>query len=363
MAIIKGEPHDRPAVKLWNAVPGQSMLHPAYECVYRAAMAKTDLMVTWEPSFNVYCGQYAERLIERAELPTDSPEWMDVVTTYHSPDGDLRSTFRRSVINRPGYEMEYLIKEPADIERLLALPYEPYPFASDGFLERDGALGDAGIVMFGLDHAMYALQRQIGSENFALWNCEHRDLMLEAVHVFAERIRQQVLRGLEAGLRPVFAWVGPELCIPPLMSFDDFEAYVFDVDKPLVDLIHDAGGYVWVHSHGRMRRIIERFMAMGVDVLNPIEPPPMGDITLAEAFETVGERMALEGNIETHDLMTASEEELRGEIRAALVAGRGRRFILCPSSGYMEDPTPTEQYIRNELLYVNEGVRIAEELA
>ena len=177
------------------------------------------------------------------------------------------------------------------------------------------------------------------------------------------RIRDHAKAALDAGIRGVFGWVGPELCIPPLMSPDAFEKYVFDLDKPLIDMIHDAGAHVWVHCHGKMRAVLQRFVEMGVDVLNPIEPPPMGDVTMAEAFGIVDGAMGLEGGIETHDLMGAAKEDLRAKIHANLDAGTGRRMILCPSSGYMENVTPSVREIENWLFYVEEGVRYAESLS
>jgi hypothetical protein len=257
--------------------------------------------------------------------------------------------------------MEHLLKEPGDIAKLLSIPYEPFEFTPDAYLEREGALGDAGIVLFGLDHAAYALQRLIGSENFAFWNFECADVLGEAVAVLAGRLRDHVNRVFDAGLRPVFGWVGPELFSPPLLSPVDFETFVFDIDKPLIDLIHERGGFVWVHCHGKMGPVIERFADMDVDVLNPIEPPPMGDMTLDEAFARTGDRMALEGNIESHDLMTARPDELREKIRQALGAATdGRRLILCPSSGFDEDPNPSPRLLQNLMLYVEESVEMAE---
>ena len=76
---------------------------------------------------------------------------------------------------------------------------------------------------------------------------------------------------------------------------------VVEVDKPTIAAIHDHGGLVWVHCHGGMNPVLELFMEMGVDCLNPIEPPPMGDILLSEAKERVKGRMCLEGNIEVGD--------------------------------------------------------------
>ena len=217
------------------------------------------------------------------------------------------------------------------------------------------------MAIFGLDHAMYGLERLIGSENFAFWSIDCRDVLLEGIEVFSQRIREQVIQAFEAGLEPAFAWVGPELCIPPLMSPKDFEDFVFRFDKPLIDLIHERGGYAWAHCHGKMGPVLERFVEMGVDVLNPMEPPPMGDLTLEEAFALVGDRMGLEGNIETHELMSASKERIRDLVREAIEAGRGRRFILCPSSGYMECPKPEARLIENLLTFIEEGVRCAEE--
>ena len=72
--------------------------------------------------------------------------------------------------------------------------------------------------------------------------------------------------------------------------------------------------------------------------------------------------MALEGNVENHDLMTCSRDEVRDIVRQALEAGRGRRHILCTCSGYMEWPYPEEQYTENLQTYIQEGVRCAEEI-
>jgi uroporphyrinogen decarboxylase-like protein len=360
LAIYRGEVPDRPAVRLWRAEPGLDLIHPAYEPVWRAALEKTDVIAGYGPRFDLYCGVHHESLFTSHEEPTESPEWVNHITELPAGDRTLRSVYRKSTCNKPGYEMENLLKESADLEAFLTLPYEPYPFSPDDYLALEETLGDSGIVYFGLDHAMYGLQRQIGSENFALWRILCPDLLHEGIALYARRLRAHVEAVLATGLRPVFGWVGPELCIPPLMSPADFDAFVFDYDKPLIDLIHDAGARVWVHCHGKMGPVLERFADMGVDVLNPLEPPPMGDITLAEAFGHVGDRMGLEGNIQGHDLMTATKDELGATIAEALEAGRGRRHILCICSSFMEDPTPSDRLIENTLFYVHEGVRLAE---
>ncbi|OGV64232.1 MAG: hypothetical protein A3K19_00290 [Lentisphaerae bacterium RIFOXYB12_FULL_65_16] len=359
-AIFQGHVPDRPAVKLWGLHLGQKFMHPAYEPVYRLGIECTDLMGGGGAPFNLHWGAAGATVAKSSEQPTHSPEWIDVITEVSTPAGQLRSIYTRNTHGKPGYEKEHLLKEPEDIKKLLSVPYEPFPFNPESFRASEKNIGDRGITVFGLDHAMYGLERLIGSENFAFWSLSDRELLSETIAIFAQRIRDHAKLALGSGLKVVYGWVGPELCIPPLMSPTDFDEFVGAVDKPLIDMIHEGGGYVWVHCHGKMGPVLERFVAMGVDVLNPIEPPPMGDLTLPEAFARVGTRMGLEGNIESHDLMSATPEHIRGLVEQAVSAGRGHRHILCQSSGYMEWPFPEERMIQNCLTYIREGVRCAE---
>jgi hypothetical protein len=180
---------------------------------------------------------------------------------------------------------------------------------------------------------------------------------LLAVETYAARIREHVKAVLSTGIKPIFGWVGPELCIPPLVRENEFEEFVYNIDKPLCDLIHDAGGYVWVHCHGRVGKLLTRFMDMGIDVLNPIEPPPLGDITLSEAIEKVGNGMGLEGNIEISALLLYDEEDLKKLIYNTVIESKkSDRFILCPSAGYMEYVNPSPEYINNLILYIKYGL-------
>jgi uroporphyrinogen-III decarboxylase len=141
----------------------------------------------------------------------------------------------------------------------------------------------------------------------------------------------------------------------------EFEEFVYDIDKPICDLIHNAGCHIWMHCHGRVGKLLERFMDMGIDVLNPIEPPPLGDVTLKQAVKIIGKGMGLEGNIEIQTLLMDSREVVREKIHTAAEEGKlSGRFILCPSAGYMEYVNPTPEYIDNLMLYINYGLECLE---
>lgn len=310
MRIFRNEEVDRPALKLWGLGLGAQLLHPSYEPVARLAYEKTDLFHTVGSPFNIFFGRRAQELIESESKPLDDV-WSDYHRTYHTPKGDLHEVTRISRRGDPSFTMEYAVKEPEDIEKLLSVPYEPFPVDVEPLYQAEAQMGDRGVVMFGIDHAGFAVQRMMGSETLAYMSIDERELLSEIIRVCGNRIRCHVHDVLNAGIRAPFSWVGPELLIPPLMSTNDFREFVFDVDKPICDDIHNAGSHTWMHCHGKVGNLIDDFIQMGIDVLNPLEPPKNGDIILHEAVRRHGRAIGWEGNIEIQSIIQSDEAALR----------------------------------------------------
>ena len=367
MRIFRGEEIDRPALKLWGArATVGKQLHEAYRPVSLLAARCTDLFEgVYGYRGDLMWGAEGRAAVDTWETGTGDADWVDVHRLLHTPKGDLEMVHRRSLAGDPGYDLEHYVKEEEDIEKLLSVPYVP----PEGMKKEDydaaaAAIGDRGVAMIGLPHAAYFAQTMMGSETLAYLSVDARELLDELISVYAKRLYDHVKRVLETGVEhPVFSWVGPELFLPPLLGPQDFEDFVYRYDKPVCDLIHEHGGYVWVHSHGRVRNFIERFIEMGVDVLNPLEPDTAsnGDVDLEEAVKTFGGRIGLDGNIEIQEILLSSRERIADLIDRCVEAGRkSGRFILCPSAGYMEYARPTEKYIDNLLFYLNYGLEAVE---
>lgn len=357
MRIFEGKETDRPALKLWGFSQGQTLVHPAYQPVATKAAEVSDWMEAGNSPFNIYCGSGWEERTRQETHPVANSHWVDQYTYLTLPDRTLRSVFRYIPHGEPGYVIEHFVKDAAELKALLNCPYQEYPMDLAPFEAHQRSVGEKGIVYFNLDHAGYAVSRVMGSELFAYFCVDERELLVEAVSLYRDRLAAHITKVLSLGAKPVFGWVGPELILPPLAGPDEFDEFVSKPDHLLCNLIHNGGGYVWVHSHGKVKNFLKRFSDMGVDVLNPIEPPPSGDVTLREAFDLVGGRMGLEGNIEIQSLLMDSPENVRTMIQRSAALGRENgRFILCPSSGYMEDSNPSPAYINNLMLYLDYGL-------
>jgi uroporphyrinogen-III decarboxylase len=89
--------------------------------------------------------------------------------------------------------------------------------------------------------------------------------------------------------------------------------------------------------------------------LNPLEPPPLGDVVLSDAKRRVGERMCLIGNIQYEDLSAASVDGVRAMVRETIAQGApGGGFILSLCAAPYEVPLP-EKTARNMIAMLEAG--------
>jgi hypothetical protein len=363
LRIFQNKEIDRPALKLWGAgLHTDHLLHPAYRPVARLAAEASDLFCSAEFAFDIYAGRHIDRYRERYVTDTDQPDWKHEHTVFHTPKGDLHMVVRVSTKKEPGFIIEHMVKEPEDIDKLLSMDYEPFALERSGYDLAVSQTGDRGVVMIQMCHAAYAVQELLGSETLAYFSVDERERLHRLIKTYADRVLSHTGAILDLGIEtPIFQWYGPEVYLPPLMGVEDFREFVHDMDRPVCDAIHNAGGYVWVHSHGKVAKFIDSFIDMGVDVLNPLEPPKNGDIDLHEIIARYGNRIGWEGNIEIQELLLSSKERIGALIDDCVEAGRkSGRFILCPSAGYMEYPFPTEQYLENLMFYLRYGLEAVE---
>jgi uroporphyrinogen-III decarboxylase len=129
----------------------------------------------------------------------------------------------------------------------------------------------------------------------------------------------------------------------------------YDVD--LVNLLHRYGGYARLHSHGKVKKVLPAIREMGVDAIDPLEPPPDGDVELREAREILGAETVLIGNIEERLFEIGSKIDIEKQVKKVVeqVADTGG-FILCPTA--MPISTPLKRKIQQNIIYyINCGLK------
>jgi uroporphyrinogen decarboxylase len=101
--------------------------------------------------------------------------------------------------------------------------------------------------------------------------------------------------------------------------------------KRMIDLVHEAGAFVFHHSDGAIRPIIPDMIEAGIDILNPIQWRCRG--MEREALKRdFGPQVVFHGGVDNqHTLAFGSVTEVQQEVEENLrTLGKGGGYILAP---------------------------------
>jgi len=352
MATLRGEPVDRPPVSFYEI--GGFQIDPNDSDPYNIYNSPD-----WLPLLKL-AEEHTEiiRMMSPVRARSIDPTGSAVATCWHeffreetTDDGETRIT--RTVLTVAGRTMtqvtkrerelntvwtvEHLLKDNADVEAYLQIP-------DDAFAERidtrpleaeEAALGDRGIVMVDTEDPVCAAAALFSMEDYTVFAFTEPALFHWLLEKMARRIHPrtaEVSRRFPGRLWRIF---GPEYCSEPYLPPAMFSEYVVRYVEPMIRDIHAHGGFARIHCHGRLKNILDLIAGMGADAIDPIEPPPQGDMELREVRDRHGRQLVLFGNLEIAELEQLPPPRFAEKVKRALdegTAGTGRGFVLMPSA-------------------------------
>jgi len=311
----------------------------SYDELMEYTAAYADVVYDWGcPGGFFYCAD--------VKVETIAKEHGQVVSCVDTPKGQL-------LCGRG--ESQRWIKTKDDVEKLLSIPYKPVEPDLSVFFRTKAELGDKVVAQVTLADPI-CIAGMICPESLAIWTITDREMLVELLDVAFERICHQLEYLLRNGVGPIYYFNGPEYALPPLMSPHHFDEFVVKYDSQLVANIHEYGYFTIIHSHGEVNNFLEKFAYdIGTDGLNVLEPPPMGDVCLADAKRRVGKQTCLIGNIQYDDFARCSKDEIEWLVKECIrQAAPGGGFILSPCASPYERPIP-KKTADNLIHYIKMG--------
>jgi len=345
MATLAGQPVDRPAVSFYelngldenplDPHPLNIYSDPSWQPLLELTREKTDRIVIRGVAFQEIAPD------PLGPLARDETWWANgsrhTRRTVAVGSRTLSMQTRRDPDVNTIWTTEHLLKSVDDLDAFLTLPELPAGVPPDptAFLATEAALGDSGIAMIDTPDplCLAALLFDLGQYTVtALTEPARFHRLLERFAALLEPKTEAVARALPGRLWRIY---GPEFAAAPYLPPRLFREYVCRYVRPMIDVIHRSGGYARIHCHGRLRGILDDILAMGADALDPIEPPPQGDVELCEVRQRHGRDLVLFGNLEIADIENLPGRQFAEKVRRALdegTAGAGRGFVLMPSA-------------------------------
>jgi hypothetical protein len=318
---------------------------PSYERLRRFVLEETDHFHSVGLDGGEFLSAADIEVTERVVREDD--EWRDIERSIRTPLGPIRRVTRRSKMNL--YEVmdvEHFIKDARDYERFMSLPYVPVrPQVREIVRRKEKEVGDHGLVAVGIPEVISYAHDLFGSEGLALWSVLHREKLDALFQALAARVIDYVRYILSEGAGPVLTSGGAELAVPPLMSPKDFHDFVTVVERPVHELAHSCGTYTWVHCHGKLDEVLEEFLEIGVDILEPVEAPPGGNVALADVKRRIGGQTILMGNMPYEAIISWPKERIEGRVKADCQAAMdGGGFIMMPAASPFESVLTDEAF-------------------
>jgi len=268
------------------------------------------------------------------------------VTVIDTPRGELTAIAEDDRHANTTWQVKYPVENRADIEKIMSVPWEraaqlapPDPAALPADPE------GRAVVTTRISTPMVCVAGMMSYQYFLELALTEPSLVSDLTEICLERI-MDTLSVLLSRPGIEYVWIGgSEWLTPPMGSPAMYDALVQEQERQIIEFVkHTSDAVVHIHCHGRARHSLLRCIERGADYTEPVEPPPDGDITMAEAKELSGGRISLGGNVEARILFGESEETVETAVRAAFEGGK-QRFVF--STTARPTPAMTERESRN----------------
>ena len=338
LSCIRHDPIDRVPISTyelvgWNEKSWENS-EPSYRRLMDAIREYTDCIYMSYPE-----------TVERQDDSLEVREWDEgdrhfTEKVFHTPRGDLTALYRTDRGIYTTWTLKHPLRDISDIDRYLSMHYESPEIRMDVFDRDREALGDRGVMMISVGDPICEGAELYEMGDFlvhAMTEPKKIKFFLDAIH---ERQMSELTQILKHDVTDVlFRICGPEYATPPYLSPSYFYEYVTCYLIEICREIKAAGGIPRIHSHGKIAQVVDQFCLTEAVAIDPVEPPPDGDIALSDFKRLYGDRFCIFGNLELKELEHADRNRIDRLVRDAMEAAKaGGGFVLMPTSAPINTP-------------------------
>jgi uroporphyrinogen-III decarboxylase len=337
--LFEGREIDRvPVWLLFPYFPSPSYANiweePSYKPILKKVYAHTDT-IERRSYHSGFCLSDHPDIVVTSETEGEADDPVTRVRVRYA-DIELTKVSKRGGVIKP------FVEDAGQLDLLLSLPYLPVkPDFTQSHRDRE-AFGDHGLYGVSMADPVSILHGLCSETGFVLLCATETEKVVAFLDVMHERLMAFCRYALENSPSEIYWFDGPELVLPPMLSPDYFEPLIVRYWKSLMEMIHDHGRHTMMHVHGSIKAVLPGIADIAPQSIHPVEAPPMGDTTLTEAREILGDEIILAGNIQFGDLYDKSEEEMDQIVRNTIEEGRNGPFILATTGGPSSQTIPPQ---------------------
>jgi hypothetical protein len=240
-----------------------------------------------------------------------------------TPRGDLIAIEGRNAVSETTWQVKYPVESREDIDAICSCDWQ-VPQAAIDAGNQTYPTDERRVNTIRLASPFVCVAAMMSYEMYLELCITDLPLIERLTAMCTERTLAILDAALASGTVD-YVWMGGcEWLTPPMGSPYLYDTLVQPSERAVIERIHRAGAIAHVHCHGNIRTTLEHIIARGGDFTEPVEPPPDGDITFADAKALAAGRIALGGNVEARLMENEDADAVERAARAAFEGGRER---------------------------------------
>lgn len=114
------------------------------------------------------------------------------------------------------------------------------------------------------------------------------------------------------------------------ISPEHYQEFVLPYESQFIKKIREQGKHAYIHTCGHIDDRLELMQQSGASGLECLDPKPVGNVDLEDAFNRIGDKMFIKGNIDSiYSLLYADDAKAENDILKIIETGKkGKGFIL-----------------------------------
>ncbi len=115
------------------------------------------------------------------------------------------------------------------------------------------------------------------------------------------------------------------------ISSEQYSEFVLPYEHKIISAIRAKGVHVYIHTCGSINDRLELMRESNTSGLECLDPVPVGNVDLKDAFDRIGNDLFIKGNIDSvNSLLYADDAKAEDDVKKIIETGkiRGKGFIL-----------------------------------
>ncbi|MGD9941338.1 MAG: uroporphyrinogen decarboxylase family protein, partial [Clostridia bacterium] len=256
-------------------------------------------------SRNSYCDQnrrwfggLADEMIDDGSVTVqEKKEGRDLVftRTYHTRKGDLqerqRYVWEESTLVQEKFLIDDYARQLPLLEELLQARH--WQYHHDRYLREQDIIGDDGIVVAGELHSpLKMLHLLMGPVETVYFITDHPELATVFMKQNEETQLDLVQQMADAGVSVMMAMDNLDTMFHPPAYVDQYCASFYEQAS---SICHEKEAAFFIHACGQQKDNLKLISSYGVDGLEGVAYPPLGDVELDQAMRLTGDRFIITG--------------------------------------------------------------------